>query len=159
MPRRSRSKSSVVAGKSRVYSPPSSNVRQDSRQRFDITPVIRQKWLDEGNKALQTLLRRSKAYQVASSPRVDTPRLKTPRAAAVSLVSTVSAKARSQLGQSTSRSGTRFGLGLSFPTLKKLGSTLVCVKRKMRRELVFASGGGGSRRNVPVRAAPSKVRC
>lgn len=41
----------------------------------------------------------------------------------------------------------------------KISQAITCLKRKVRRELVFASGAGGSRRSVRNRASPSKEKC
>lgn len=151
MQRRSRRQFSTSVGKSRASRP--SNVRQYSPpRRFDLTPVARQKFIDEGNLALKALLARDIGHQraltrlhaersVSKGRRRPAPLAVSPRA--------TSARIRSV-----------FALDLgSVPTLKKVRDAVVCAKRKVRRELVFASGKAGDRRIVKQRASPSSVRC
>lgn len=123
-----------------------------------MTPVQRQAFIDEGNLALRTLLARNKGYQAAARnsslpnrPRERPPlTLKTrPTRVFAALKGTVS---------DPIRRGVALALD-SAPTVKKISEAVICAKRQVRRELVFASGGAGSRRTVPQRAAPSKVRC
>lgn len=122
-----------------------------------MTPVERQAWHDEGNKALQKLLARNKGFVAAA-------RLSTgdrPRQRPVLTVKTRPSRVFAALkGRVTApiRRGVALALD-SAPTAKKLSEAVVCATRKVRRELVFASGGAGQRRNVPYRAAPSKVKC
>lgn len=47
--------------------------------------------------------------------------------------------------------------GFSFPPIAR--SVLICLGRKVRRELVFSHGGAGSSKKVPNRRSPSKERC
>lgn len=121
-----------------------------------MTPVERQAWHDEGNKSLQKLLARNKGFQAAaaasSADRRQRPglTLKTrPTRVFAALKGTVSAPVRRVLAVALD----------SAPTAKKISEGVICAKRKVRRELVFAEGGAGQRRNVPHRAAPSKVKC
>lgn len=151
MPRRSRRQSSPSVGKSRAFSNPSNvrSTRVDTR--FDYpSPVERRKFLDEGNKALRALLARDVGYQRARS-HAERPVSKGPGRPRPFTLSPPATAARI-------RSVFALDLG-SVPTFRKIRDAVVCAKRKVRRELVFASGAGGLSRNVKDRASPSKVRC
>lgn len=56
----------------------------------------------------------------------------------------------------------KFGnlLATSAPTVEQARRAVICLGRKVRRELVFASGGAGQKRKVyKDRKSPTKVRC
>lgn len=159
MRRGSRKVSKENAGKSQGFDFGAERTQYSpSRRLVDyMTPVQRQAFIDEGNKAFQQLLARNKGFQAAArASSGDRPRqrpvltLKTrPTRVFAALKGTVSAPVRRVVAVALD----------SAPTAQRLSEAVVCAKRKVRRELVFAEGGAGQRRNVPHRAAPSKVKC
>lgn len=152
MQRRSRRQSSQSVGKSKVSSRPLERTQYSREPRFVMSPVARRAFLDEGNLALRALLARDVGYQrarVAAERAVLRRGWARPTRASVVLPRTPAARVRSVFA---------FDLR-SVPTLQKVRDAVICARRKVRRELVFASGNGGSRRNVAHRAPSSTVRC
>lgn len=148
MQRGSRRQSSQSVGKSKVSNRPLERTQYSREPRFVISPVERRAFLDEGNLALRALLARDVGYQRA---RVSAERSvgKARSTRALVLPRVIPARVRSVFA---------FDLR-SVPTLQKVRDAVICARRKVRRELVFASGNGGSRRNVAHRAPSSTVRC
>lgn len=146
MPRRSRRQQLTGVAKSRAYNP--SNVPQYSpTRRFDIPAVERQVYVDEA-KHLRRLLSLAEVVVPLEDP---------PARRLVSSGRRRPAPSPVLAPRRADRVAKR--LVLSFPTFNKLREAVICAKRQVRRELVFASGAGGSSRNVKDRASPSKVRC
>lgn len=115
------------------------------------TPVARREFLDEGNKALRRLLLRDKGYvALAHAERSGFGFEGRRRPAPLPKLA--------QRAQVPRRSVFAFDFR-SFPTVKKVRDAVICAKRAVRRELVFASGKAGSSRKVAHRAPPSSVRC
>lgn len=154
----SRKRSNKNAGKSRQLFEPPIERTAVLAQRFDLPPLERNDpWIIEGNKALAALLARNKGYQYAARSSLLTGPRQRPG---------VDFKGRRRPAPSTLPNPAKVirgvaGLALDLlpSPVKKVRDALICAKRTVRRELVFASGGAGSRRTVPQRAAPSKVRC
>lgn len=148
MPRRSRRQSSPSVGKSRASFNPSNvrSTRVDTR--FEYFPVERRKFLDEGNKALRALLARDLGYQRAGSLAERPARIPPGRPGRV--FAPVRDAGKSFLTKT---------LPVFTSTFDKVRHAVICAKRQVRRELVFASGGAGSKKPVGDRRSPSKVRC
>lgn len=157
MPKRSRNSSSVAAPKNKASDRNTVSVRQDSSQR--LTPSQKVNISDyaidlqDANTQLRRMLRRQ---GIADTPSMQNNR-KEQSAARTRLRSLV---AYPPSGTSKQKQSTRNynGPQLSIP-FGSARQTLDCLGRKVRRELVHAFGGGGSRKKQPNRRTASKTRC
>lgn len=151
MQRRSRRPFSASVGKSRASKSFERTQYSPGRRLDYLSPVERRQFVDEGNNALMALVALNVRYQQEarlSAGRSASKGARRPRA------SPVAARPAAVPGRRV------FALRSSvFPTYSKISDALVCARRHVRRELVFASGAGGSRRIVKQRASPSPVRC
>lgn len=146
----------------RAYSPQSTN----SRKRLVLKPEAAEAFLRLGwelrvrrDKRLRSFLPNKPAPQQARAEKSYTPPPPRARAfvSAIQSTPTMPNEVAFHRGQGLWPRG--FDLGFTPTPLKEMRRAWTCVKRKLRRELVFATGFGGSRRNVVDRAPPSKVRC
>lgn len=165
MQRRSRRPFSPSVGKSKAYSV--SNVRQYSRKaRFELAPVerrssyIAERDYDVGNawqRRIQKVWEEMQEDKKAGIVR-KTVIIRPPKPPVKRSVSKWPRRPRPLSVLNLPRALTGVLVGVS-PMFRKMRDAVICARRQVRRELVFASGAGGSKKRVGSRVSPSTVRC
>jgi len=164
MRKHTRSNSRIDAESVKTFEPPtSSNIRQDSRNTPTRFEPYRPKPV-EGLKRSEYLSPLGARKAIVDRALVNLPpaeqafvKARTRSAATSARPSVIQASVRpSQSTRNTLH---------QTPTLRQMVNSgdihraLTCFARTVRREIVFANGGGGSRKRYPDRKPPSKVKC